>query len=1624
MADASTFSKIRIGIASPDEIRSWSYGEVKKPETINYRTFKPERDGLFCERIFGPVKDWECHCGRYKKVKFKGIVCDRCGVEVTRSKVRRERMGHIELAAPVCHIWYLKGVPSPLALILDISPRPLEKVLYFASYIVTQVDRARINADLTDIRSAVQEETEEIMEDKAGISERLTREFQKEVKEHQSVPPPPAEGEEAPEVPLVIAEAKTPLKISDEEDDADLDPEDLDPEDFLDEEGYGELEYWDDETVAQKQAYLIERIKQEEKDAQERIDELAASLTLLEKIEKRQLITEDQFRAIERLADVITRRLDVDYSEVVKAGLGGAAVKELLLEIDLDKLSRELKQEVQNTQGPKKIRAIKRLEISEAFIASKARPEWMILDAVPVISPELRPMVQLDGGRFATSDLNDLYRRIINRNNRLKKITEIRAPESIVNHEKRLLQEAVDALIDNGRRTRPVVGSNNRALKSLSDMLKGKEGRFRKNLLGKRVDYSGRSVIVVGPHLKLHQCGLPKEMALELFKPFVMKTLVERQYTGNIKTAKRMIDKMKPEVWDALEDVIREHPVLLNRAPTLHRLGIQAFEPVLVDGKAIQVHPLVCHAFNADFDGDQMAVHVPLSAYAQAEARILMLSSHNLFSPANGGPIVAPVQDIILGCFYLTMMRELPMDEKPRAYVFSTPEEAMLAHSLGEVSLHEPISVRLPHRLGFEAADLTVTEVIGHKPDAEGNGWAMTHNAHKEPVVDTSTLTTAGRLIFNQILPERLKYTDKYLVGKSATLNKGGVSGVVSDVYETHGKEATINFLDELKAIGFKYAMKGGITIAMTDMDVPAEQRDDIINHAEDEVRRYNLQYNRGTLSAAERKSKVLTTWLTAAEDVAGAIMNGFEQYNPINIITTSGARGSKKQVTQLSGMRGLMTDPFGNLIEELPIKSNFHEGLSVLEFFVSTHGARKGMADTALRTADAGYLTRRLVDVAQDVIVRDVDCGTGQGVTVREILESGEVLEALSERLKGRYPTEDLINPVTGELVIPANEDITDAGARGLDDVRIATDDIVTLSGQEVTFERDGQTIAVTKGVAMTRREAQAILDHPEGVRRVGALKRADGTYRRAETMFQITTTMSVTVRSVLTCELRQGVCAKCYGRDLATGRLVDIGVATGIIAAQSIGEPGTQLTMRTFHTGGIAAKGALTGVANVKQKRQNNLRELHNDIQTGIVRLEEAEGSEREKVRSIQAVLKVLEDQVGGLLRVVELFEARKPKGQAIVTELAGVVADIESKGLRNVVLHTPVELNENMAHQGLGTDAVAAENIIDESGENLVNAGEQITDKHLRKIVAMGIKNVTVRRVYMVPYRGDLEVEKGQEVHPGDRLTEGPLDPQKVLELQGTRGVQEYLVREIQNVYKSQGVDINDKHVEVIVRQMLRKRKVRHPGDSRFLPGQIVDKFVFEDENTRVRNTATPGQEATADWVLLGITEASLATESFLSAASFQKTTRVLTEAAVRGKKDELVGLKENVIIGRLIPAGTGLPSYRSLELATPDGAPLIVEPIKRDNEQSLPLIDEDEDVPLLGRTPSRPDPLPMDGFQEEDLELGALTGRGEEDGMELTMSEVMGKLSDLDTALKFGSQDSDALDADTMEDGNDV
>ena len=1407
MADSSTFDKIRIGIASPDEIHSWSCGAVKKPETINYRTFKPERDGLFCERIFGPVKDWECHCGRCKKVKFKGIVCDRCGVEVARSKVRRERMGHIELAAPLSHIWYLKGVPSPMSLLLNMSPRPLERVIYFANYIVTYVDRPVINEHLDEIRSSVVAICEDITTQRDANIATMRKEVAKEEKENPD---------------------------------------------------------WDDKKKADGQKKLTARIKQEEREATDHIDEMHSTLKLLETVQKQELITEDQYRALERLLEMLSERLSIDLRDSFRSGLGAAAVKELLKEIDLEKFARELRKEISQTTGPKRARAIKRLEVAEAFVNSKSRPEWMILDCIPVISPELRPMVQLDGGRFATSDLNDLYRRIINRNNRLKKITEIRAPESIINHEKRLLQEAVDALIDNGRRNRPVVGSNNRPLKSLSDMLKGKEGRFRKNLLGKRVDYSGRSVIVVGPSLKLHQCGLPKEMALELFKPFVMKALVEKKYTSNIKTAKRMIDRMKPEVWDALEEVISEHPVLLNRAPTLHRLGIQAFEPVLVDGKAIQVHPLVCHAFNADFDGDQMAVHVPLSASAQAEARILMLSTHNLFSPADGRPIVAPIQDIVLGSFYLTMKGEVPADFKPP--MFANDEDALVAYRNGQLDIHQPIRVRLPK--SPDSDELELREL------------------------------TVGRLIFNSILPPNMRYVDQE-IGKKV------MSKLVTECYKTNGHERTVQFLDDVKELGFRYATFAGITISMTDMDIPSK-RDEIVERTQEEVLKKNRAYTRGLITQAERKQQVLELWTTASEEVADAILGSIPPFNPISIVTSSGARGSERQITQLAGMRGLMSDPFGNLIEDLPIKSNFHEGLNVLEYFISTHGARKGLADTALRTADAGYLTRRLVDVAQDVIVRGHDCGTVNGIYVSPIEESGDVIEGVGDRVKGRTALEDIFLPGKKEPLVPAGEMIDEEVAGSIE---------------------------------------------AAGLTRVG-------------------------IRSPLTCELRQGICSKCYGRDLAVGRLVEQGTAVGIIAAQSIGEPGTQLTMRTFHTGGVAGK-YLTGVAEVKKKKQESLRDLHEDIRRGLVSIEDGlEGMERERVRAVQAVLKVLEDQVRGLLRVVELFEARRPKGQAIITEVAGKVVDIETRGLKRVVIHTEMPTVDPSA---LGGEVLVDEVIDPKSGNVMAEAGAELSDKLARKIKDAGVEVVTLRKHHLVPYRGSLEVEIGREVQAGDRLTEGPLDPHKVLDLQGVRGVMEYLVREIQNVYKSQGVDINDKHVEIIVRQMLRKRRILESGDAKFLPGQIADKFAFEDENARIRNLG--GTEATAEWVLLGITEASLATDSFLSAASFQKTTRVLTEAAVRGKRDNLIGLKENVIIGRLIPAGTGLPRYKQLEVMSAGGEPItmarqLLEPTSKEEEQELIHEDDIEEVAGISLEPDIDEEAEGQGEADEfaGLDLG--------------------------------------------------
>jgi DNA-directed RNA polymerase subunit beta' len=1147
--DANNFDAIKIGLASPGQIRAWSSGEVKKPETINYRTLKPEREGLFCEKIFGPQRDWECHCGKYKRVRYKGIVCDRCGVEVTRSKVRRERLGHIELAAPVSHIWYFKGIPSRMGLLLDMSPRSLEKILYFASYVV--VDPGNENSSLS----------------------------------------------------------------------------------------------------------------------------------------KKQLLTENEYReAREKNGDTF------------KALMGAEGIKKLLEEIDLNALSLELKKEIREVSGQRKIRAIRRLEVVEALRKSGNRPEWMIMDVIPVIPPELRPMVQLDGGRFATSDLNDLYRRVINRNNRLKRLLELGAPDIIVRNEKRMLQEAVDALLDNGRRGRPVTGPGNRPLKSLSDMLRGKQGRFRQNLLGKRVDYSGRSVIVVGPELKLYQCGLPKEMALELFKPFVMKRLVDQGYVHNIKSAKRMVERARSEVWDVLEEVIKEHPVLLNRAPTLHRLGIQAFEPVLVEGRAIQIHPLVCPAYNADFDGDQMAVHVPLSAEAQAEARILMLSAHNILSPAHGRPLATPNQDVVIGCFYLTIIRKGARGE---GHAFSSPREAILAYDTGFIDLQAKIKVRT-----------------------------------EKGLIETSP----GRLIFKERVNIAEDFIDQLFtkIGDNGTSRKD-LTLIISEICRRYGTHRTSELLDQIKRLGYRFATQSGTTIAVSDILTPPEKRK-IIEETERQGDQIELQYRRGLITGEERYQRFIDIWAKAKEDVTEAMVKNLDPFNSVSMMSNSGARGNVSQLSQLAGMRGLMSDPSGRIID-LPIKANFREGLTVLEFFISTHGARKGLADTALRTADSGYLTRRLVDVAQDVIVREEDCGTTEGITVSSITDGDEVIEALQERIAGRIGAEDLFHPITKEKLVAFNQEINEATAQKIVDAGIE----------------------------------------------------------------------KVKVRSVLTCRTRHGVCANCYGRNLATGRRADVGEAVGIIAAQSIGEPGTQLTMRTFHTGGVAG-----------------------------------------------------EDITQGLPRVEELFEARKPKGQAIITEVSGTAKIVEVKGIRRVSVHP--------------------------------DDGEE--------------------RLYQIPYGARLKVRDGSKVEAGDRLTEGSVNPHDILKIKGIRGVQMYLVHEVQDVYRSQGVEINDKHIEVVVRQMLRKRKVENPGDTDLLPGSLIDQMELEDENQKVEERGeTP---AVARPVLLGITKASLATESFLSAASFQETTRVLTEAAIKGKRDPLIGLKENVIIGKLIPAGTGMQKYQAISI----------------------------------------------------------------------------------------------------------
>ena len=1186
-----TFDAIKIGLASPEKIREWSHGEVKKPETINYRTLKPEKDGLFCERIFGPSKDWECHCGKYKKIRYKGVVCDRCGVEVTKSSVRRERMGHIELAAPVSHIWYFKGIPSRMGLILDLSPRTLERVLYFANYIV--LDPGNTNLQLKQV--------------------------------------------------------------------------------------------------------LTEREYQEARE---------------------------------------------QFGDTFRVGMGAESIKELLQSIDLEAESVELKAGLKDATGQKRARIIKRLEVVEAFRESGNRPEWMIMDVVPVIPPDLRPMVQLDGGRFATSDLNDLYRRIINRNNRLKRLLELGAPDIIVRNEKRMLQEAVDALIDNGRRGRPVTGPGNRALKSLSDMLKGKSGRFRQNLLGKRVDYSGRSVIVVGPELKIYQCGLPKEMAIELFKPFVMKELVANGTAHNIKNAKKMVEKVQPEVWDVLEDVIKEHPVMLNRAPTLHRLGIQAFEPILVEGKAIKLHPLVCTAFNADFDGDQMAVHLPLSVEAQAECRFLLLSPNNLLKPSDGGPVAVPSQDMVLGIYYLT--QERPGSKGEGGY-YKSLNEAILAYENGYLTLQSRIHVRRKKTM----------------PNGE--------------VVTGTVESTLGRFLFNEILPQDLGFVDRSVPGNELILEvdfhvgKKQLKQILEKVINTHGQTKTAEVLDDIKATGYKYSTRAAMTVSISDMTVPP-QKPQMIEQAQETVDKITRNFKRGLITEEERYKEVVETWKQTDDELTKALLNGLDKYNNIFMMADSGARGSDKQIKQLAGMRGLMADTTGHTIE-LPIKSNFREGLDVLEYFMSAHGARKGLSDTALRTADSGYLTRRMVDVSQDLIIREMDCAVDRdeipGMYVKSFTDGKEEIENLQERITGRFSCETICNK-DGEVLVKANHMITPKRA-----ARIMKEGV----------DENGNPLEQVK------------------------------------------------IRTILTCRSHIGICAKCYGSNMATGEPVQVGEAVGIIAAQSIGEPGTQLTMRTFHTGGVAGG-----------------------------------------------------DITQGLPRVEELFEARKPKGLAIITEIAGVATIKDTKKKREIIVTNP------------------------EDGDS---------------------------KTYLIPYGSRIKIMDGAVLEAGDELTEGSVNPHDILRIKGVRAVQDYMLREVQRVYRLQGVEISDKHIEVLVRQMLKKIRIENNGDTEFLPGTLVDSLEFEDVNEAM---IKEGKEpAEGKQVMLGITKASLATNSFMSAASFQETTKVLTEAAIKGKIDPLIGLKENVIIGKLIPAGTGMKRYRNIKINT--------EVEEYDDDDDLLLDDDD-------------------------------------------------------------------------------
>ncbi|HEY1354199.1 MAG TPA: DNA-directed RNA polymerase subunit beta' [Ktedonobacteraceae bacterium] len=1406
MLEVNDFNAIRISLASPEQIRSWSYGEVTKPETINYRTLKPEKDGLFCERIFGPTKDWECYCGKYKRVRFKGIVCDKCGVEVARSKVRRERMGHIELASPVSHIWYFKGTPSRIGLLLDLSPRNLERILYFALYVVTHIDEdgrqaelMRLDEELVSLEQNLDEKVVERVEslkaqrdsetqsvqsrlaegkleietrreqdlESARTAESDVRAILRESMGHESREdilydltgqPIVKSGDKITPRHLEILERVAETSRNDISENARREILDLEASMRRDSERMG-LDYQSQIDSAQSQ------MESQRTDRRQRIEQLRRDLEGLKKMD---LLQEGRYRELR----------DAFGSAVFRAGMGAEAVRELISGIDLDRLANDLRHEIGSTVGQRRKKATKRLKVVEAFRKSETSPEWMILTVLPVLPPDLRPMVQLDGGRFATSDLNDLYRRVINRNNRLKRLLELGAPEIIIRNEKRMLQEACDALIDNGRRGRAVAGSGNHKLKSLSDMLKGKQGRFRQNLLGKRVDYSGRSVIVVGPDLKLHQCGLPKKMALELFKPFVMRKLVEQNFAHNIKSAKRFVERVKPEVWDVLEEVIKDHPVLLNRAPTLHRLGIQAFEAVLVEGSAIQLHPLVCSAFNADFDGDQMAVHVPLSDKAQDEARRFMLSTRNLLHPATGEPSIGASQDMVLGCFYLTQERP---EKKGEGRVFTDTTEALLAFHHGIIDLQAPVRVRLGD-----------VQVYHEAPPAR-------------PVASNGRLvqTTVGRIIFNEALPERLCF-------KNYAMKKENLKQVIGECFKEYGRVRTAELADEIKRLGFSYATRAGASIAISDVIVPKGKQDELAK-ADAKIAELEEQYRDGLITDNEKYQQTVDAWNEATENITRMVEGVLDPYGSIYTIAKSGATKAKfQQIRQLSGMRGLMASPSGKIID-VPIRGNFREGLSVLEYFISSHGARKGLADTALRTAESGYLTRRLIDVSQDVIVTEEECGTTEGILVTNVDSRDMMLPDMRDRLRGRILLE----------AIP-----------GLDNVE---------PGDELTEEIVDQMMSL---------EVEA-----------------------------------VRVRSVLGCLTHRGVCRKCYGSDLAANELVRLGAAVGIIAAQSIGEPGTQLTMRTFHTGGIAG----------------------------------AQG-----------------DITQGLPRVEELFEARVPKDKAEISEIDGIVEIIkdETTGQRTVrVISTNVFFDEYaLPHnsQVLVADQehVHKEQVIAlmpaENGNEPVPVPARTEGDAL--LNAEGILSIRFEereeRAYPIPAARNIVVSQGQKIQAGMQITAGQRDPQDVLRIQGRDAVQLYLVKEVQRVYRNTGVYINDKHIEVICRQMLRRVKVDEPGDTEMLPNDLVDRFDYADTNARV--LAEGGEPATAQTVLLGVTKASLNTDSWLAAASFQETTRVLTEAAIEAQTDHLVGLKENVIIGKLIPAGSGIAQRRREQLARQQAA----------------------------------------------------------------------------------------------------